>query len=393
MNPLTAGWAVEGASLLAALYLTPRILLAGKTPAATWSWFLWVWLVPVFGPFFFLMFGRSRMHRGLPRKKRTSDRASREVTPRNALTDEVTPDRFPLELQQLASVAQQVCEDPPFEHNRVTLLNSGLTKFDQLAQDLRGAKRRVFVEYYIWRVDLVGRMVADALIDCAQRGVEVKLLLDAVGSYGVTDTEVARLERAGVKVAFFHPVNPLKRRFNLNLRNHRKIVTIDSWVGYVGGINVGDEYLGTELPEFAKRHPDASSVASVEEPTPWRDAAVRIEGTATASLERIFAEDWYFSTEELIERTPPGDYEETSDDPTDATAAAAGNDALADPGQTPSGHAVVQVIASGPDEDFEKIHHVFFAAVNLARSRIWITTPYLVPDRSLLLAIEVAQLR
>jgi cardiolipin synthase len=147
-------------------------------------------------------------------------------------------------------------------------------------------------------------------------------------------------------------VNPLKRRFNVNFRNHRKIAVIDGCIAYTGGANIGDEHLGGD--------------AAIG---PWRDLTVRMRGPAVRWLQRTFAEDWFFTTGELLSRR---------DDFPSSTA--------------PVGGAQVQVAQSGPDEDLGNLHRIFFSAVNMARRSVWITTPYFIPDESVQLALETAVL-
>jgi len=356
----TWGWIVF-ASELGALCLTPRILLGGKPPGSTFAWLLGVWLMPVFGPLLFLLIGRDRLSRGLPRRKRRSDAQTRSELDRAVRAVHAVPAddpgarrvTLPEPWAQLARVATQLTDASLTAGNRVDLLSSAAAMYERLLDDIASAKRQIHLEFYIWRDDATGSRFVEALCRRASAGVEVRLLLDAVGSLEVTAETRARLAAAGAAVGFFHPVNPLRRRFNVNLRNHRKIAVLDGTIAYTGGINVGDEYLGLS-----------------DEVGPWRDTAVRLVGPATAELQRIFCEDWYFTTDELV----------------------AGEPAFPELPRVEGG-APVQVVASGPDEDFGYIHRTYFCAVGLARRSILITTPYFVPDAPMQLALETAALR
>jgi cardiolipin synthase len=157
------------------------------------------------------------------------------------------------------------------------------------------------------------------------------------------------LQEAGGKFDTFMPVFPLRGHWRPNLRNHRKILVVDGRVGFAGGMNIGDEYQGRK-----KKY------------APWRDTHMRVEGPAAWRLQEVFAEDWFYATgEDLVD---PGHFPEIQ----------------------PVGDDVVQVVESGPDQSYENIHAVFFTAISEARKSIYITTPYFVPDQSVLMALKAA---
>ena len=204
------------------------------------------------------------------------------------------------------------------------------------------------VEYYIYQPDQSGTALRDALTDAAQRGVKVRLLVDAVGSAKASQQFFQPLVDADGEVARFHPMRfdgifRFWKRPWLNLRTHRKIVVIDNHIAYVGGINITDE-------QDERLNPLA-----------YRDLHLRIEGNAVLELQQVFAEDWIYAR--------PGKH--------------AWIDAMANqPASMSNGEIAMQIIASGPDSDWEAIHRAHVSAIHAARKRVWLTTPYFVPGEA-----------
>jgi cardiolipin synthase len=191
-------------------------------------------------------------------------------------------------------------------------------------------------------------------VRAARRGVRVKLLLDGYGSFWVSHRWLAPLREAGVEVVFFLPARLIFLQ-PMNLRNHRKIVVIDGKLAFTGGINIGDEYRGKERP--------------------WRDAHLRIEGQAVLQVLNVLAQDWFFASRRHIDDAEIDRAREA---------------------RPPAGGASVAIIRSGPDiqgPERETIHRVLFSAITSARASVLITTPYFVPDRSILVALQTAALR
>jgi cardiolipin synthase len=200
------------------------------------------------------------------------------------------------------------------------------------------------MQFFIIRADESGKRFMEALAERAAAGVKVRFLYDAVGSWRLTSRALRVLLKAGGQAIPFLPfLNPLRRRIQINLRNHRKLLIVDGRIGFTGGLNLGDEYVSKD-PHFGL----------------WRDDFVRIEGPAVAGLQRVFTEDWDFAADE---------------DPLD------GPDYFPKP--VNHGATKVQVAWSGPDQDIRTIREVYFAAIMRARKRVWLTTPYFVPDAGL----------
>ncbi len=337
---------LDVAMLLLAVAMWPAILLSRKQPVAMLAWLLSVTFIPVAGPLFFLAFGRRRRLPGLPRKKKRSDRAIQPLLD-SRLGPEPVVDPYlqsvPEALRSTLLVADRVGQYPLTPGNRLGLCNGAAEKYEALLRDIAAARRHIHLEYFILRGDAFGHRLADALAAKIAEGLQVRLLLDGVGSMFLSRRYIARLRAAGVRFAWFHPLNPLRRRWSLNIRNHRKIAVIDGRIGYVGGINLGDEYLG--------RDPDAGE---------WHDVAVRMEGPAVLSLQRVFTEDWHFSTGELL--SDPDYFPPTA--------------------EAPEG-CLVQIVNSMPsDELVVEMHQIYFSALCSARRRAWLMTPYFLPDET-----------
>jgi cardiolipin synthase len=199
--------------------------------------------------------------------------------------------------------------------------------------------------------DGIGRQVKDALIERAQAGVRVYVLYDEVGSKGLPEKYIDELRSAGVKVSSFKPTQGSRNRFQLNFRNHRKMVVVDGKVAWVGGHNVGDEYMG--------RDPDFS---------PWRDTHVRLEGPVVLQLQMTILGDWYWATRQTSEANWSPHVAEGHD-------------------------KKVMIFPFGPTGDFETASLFFVTALNTAKKRIWLSAPYFVPDPAVMKALQLAALR
>jgi cardiolipin synthase len=239
----------------------------------------------------------------------------------------------------------------PFtRHNAARLLVDGQATFEAIFAGIEAAERYVLAQFYILRDDDIGRAFQRRLIAKAQAGVRVYLLYDEVGCYGLPKPYLHALEEAGVRVSSFSGRRSWRARFRLNFRNHRKIVVVDGVRGYMGGLNVGDEYLGRD-PEIG----------------PWRDTHLALEGPAVQGIQYAFLKDWYYGREEVL------------DVEWEATPAEADLCAL--------------VLASGPADTLETCGLLYAHAIESAEERVWIATPYFVPDGAVLGALQLAALR
>ena len=235
--------------------------------------------------------------------------------------------------------------------NDVELLVDGDATFASLLGGIDRARRYVLVQFYIVRDDRIGRVLRDRLAAKARQGVRVHFLYDELGSGDLPRSYRRSLEAAGVACEPFGTTRGPGNRFQLNFRNHRKIVVVDGTEGWVGGLNVGDEYLGRD-PEVGR----------------WRDTHLRIAGPAALGLQLAFVEDWSWATGELL------------------------FDELAWPAET-RGERAVLVLPSGPADRLETASLMYQQAIQAARHRVWIASPYFVPDGAVLGALHLAALR
>ena len=236
-------------------------------------------------------------------------------------------------------------------NNRVELLINGEATFDSILAGVAEAQDYVLFQFYMFHDDGLGGQVKAALIERARAGVRVFVLYDEIGSGGLPGSYVEDLRQAGVEVSSFKPTQGWRNRFQLNFRNHRKMVVVDGKVAWVGGHNVGDEYMGRD-PEFS----------------PWRDTHVRIEGPAALQLQITILSDWYWATRELL-------------------------DVNWTPNAVEDGEQDVMILPTGPVGQFETASLFFVSALSGAKSRIWLSAAYFVPDDAVMKALELAALR
>jgi cardiolipin synthase len=237
--------------------------------------------------------------------------------------------------------------------NRLDLLIDGGATFDAILAEIAAAKHAVYVQFYIMRNDGLGRRLLEALAAKAAEGVAVCFLTDSFGGAAMTPRVMRQWRARGVRMAAFSALSGWRERWRLNFRNHRKNVIVDGRVGFIGGHNVGDEYLG-QNPKYGR----------------WRDTHVRVAGPSALQLQMVFAADWYFATGEILD---------ASWQPHDPEPERAGCQAL--------------VLASGPSDPQERCTLFFLHAISMARRRLWIASPYFVPDEGIIQALLLAAIR
>ncbi len=361
---MVIGWNIILYSLLGfylLLILTTifTVLHESRDPVKALSWIAVVVLLPVLGLVFFGFFGQNFRKQKIFNRKEIKDLHQFEVLGYqqvraidNSSHAEVTANR------QIITLLLNNNKALLTTNNRLTVLNDGRETFDSLLEALRGARRFIHLQYYIFEDDRIGGQVAELLMAKALQGVEVRFLYDDVGSWDLGHRFLRRLRKAGVEVHCFMPVAFPWLSSKINYRNHRKIVVIDGTVGFTGGLNVADRYI-----DGLKRY------------GPWRDTHLRIEGWAVNMLQLTFLTDWYFATKQTRNKQRLLD--------TDKYLVAEDRD---------YGDTAVQIVTSGPDSDWATIKQAFFAAINKARDHIYISTPYFMPGEALLTALKVAAL-
>lgn len=346
---LSLGW------LLWIALLAMGLILERRSPAATLGWLLALLFLPYVGVLIYLLFGPRRLQRRRLRYSRARNRLIQAAQHR--LRDaETLPPGFPepaLE-QQLARLLNRLGQGAPVMATHIELLETGDACFQAIETAVAAATHHIHLEYYIWQPDGIGTRLRDLLIDKARAGVQVRLLLDAIGSSKVNHRFLQPLREAGGETAWFNPLRVARLRTpHVNFRTHRKIAVLDGRVGFVGGINICDNH---------------SSFSSAEKA--WRDTHLRMDGEPAHRLQFIFLEDWYFATDHAPfkpEFFPQFDPQ--------------------------LGNHWLQVVESGPDNKRYAIAHFFFAAIAGAQRQILLTTPYFVPNEPLTAALLTAALR
>jgi cardiolipin synthase len=348
LAPLFAFLATALGPVLSAFTIA-YVLSIKKNSTSAVAWCLLVLLLPLLGPFLFLLFGyqhvafpllRKRRHRRLFQVRHPVQKEQPDAEP------DAGPDGCCRSLQRLA---QRVGATRLLQGNHVTFYHDGTSAYEAMRDAVRAARHHIHLEYFIFQPDEAGRAFVELLARKVREGVEVRLLYDAMGSHRLRGRFLSELTAAGGRCCLFLPINLLRRRIQVNLRNHRKILVVDGQVAFTGGFNIGDEYLGRS-PFFG----------------PWRDTQLRLEGPAVAALQRLFLEDWDFAASEDL--GGPDYY----------------------PAVRADGPYPVQVVESGPDRELKAIREVYFAAILEARERLWIASPYFVPDAGLLDALCLA---
>ena len=235
--------------------------------------------------------------------------------------------------------------------NDVQIFTDGNDKFDALIEDIRNAQSYIFLQYYIIKNDLLFNRIRDVLVEKVSEGVEVRILYDAMGCRSVRKSYWKEAEAAGIKTAVFFPALFGQLNLRVNYRNHRKIAVIDGRIGYVGGFNIGKEYIGLD-PKFGH----------------WRDTHLRICGSAVGGLLMRYIQDWDYAARENLFADPK--YFVTHE-------------------ETP-GSSKIQIVSSGPDCVSQNIRDNYLRLIHKAKKRIYIQTPYFIPDESIQTALLLA---
>lgn len=264
-------------------------------------------------------------------------------------------------MQESRDRAQQRINPAPFEAisglslcrgNHCTLLIDGPDTFDAVLEAIDNASEYILIQFYIVRSDHLGTRLQEHLIQAARRGVTIWFMNDAIGSHGLPKTYLAALEAAGINLVDPKTSRGPKYRFHINFRNHRKTLVVDGRVGFTGGLNVGDEYLGLDL-KFGY----------------WRDTHLRLQGPSVQQLQLSFAEDWQWQTEEPI-------WELLNWTPSPAAA-----------------NQSVLIAATGPGDQTANGSMLYFSAITASKERLWVSSPYFVPDLDVVAALKHAALR
>lgn len=338
---------------LSVIFIGFVIFFENRHPTQTLTWLMVLGSFPIIGFVFYLFFGRNYQKERVYRKKYFLDKEA-FLKIEQEISSKKEEKRKILDGHQrnLFHLAEKLGNSPISFGTSTRVLTDGEETFNTILAELKQAKHHIHMEYYIVRDDAIGQEIKQILVEKARAGVQVRFLYDAVGSWQLSKKFRLEMKEAGIEVIAFGPVKMPFFNSKFNFRNHRKIIIIDGNVGFVGGLNIGDEYLG--------RNPSIGY---------WRDTHLLVKGNAVRSLQLIFLQDWFymtnhsFLTEEYLTPVSEG-----------------------------NSHGGVQLIAGGPDNEWSVIKNIFFSMITTAKESIWIATPYFIPDEDIFSAIKIASL-
>lgn len=356
--PAWLGWILFVAITAATIWAAGHALLFKREPRAALGWVTFCLLFPVAGPLGYYLFGINRI-RTRARKMRASDPEQVRHRPGTTAPDGLAqnggrvgpngslPDIPSRDLLRISAI---ISGRDLLPGNRLQVLENGEGAYPQMLDTIRSAERRVYLTTYLFETNGSGGTFVDVLAGAVERGVDVRVLVDGVGECYSFPRVSTLLRRRGVPVARFLPPRLVPPQVNINLRNHRKILVVDSRVGFTGGMNIGDRHL----------------VGSGDAKGRVQDLHFRVEGPVVTQLEEAFLDDWEFVTGESIE-------------PRDETEKA--------------GDSWARVIVDGPDTEVDQLLTILTGAIAVARDRVWIMTPYFAPPREVVEALKTAALR
>lgn len=346
-------WLVIGL-LLFIFQISTILVLEFRNPSKTVAWLMILFVFPLIGFVMYYFLAKEYSQRRIVRRKKgkiLSDLREEVIKHTNIVKDiteiqDCNIGRHP----RLFGLLSNIPKSPITANNDLQVLTNGEATYDAILEAMEKAAHFIHIEYYIIRDDEIGRKFLDVMVRKSKQGVKVRLIYDGIGSYKLSYDYLETLDKAGVEHYPF--LTPIIAFFDkrMNYRNHRKIVIVDGYVGFLGGINIGDEYLGKGRLGF------------------WRDTHLALQGDSVYFLQDTFLTDWNFvSGQKLTGRRyfPKHNCEDK---------------------------AHVQIISSGPDEQWDGILELYFSAIASATERIFISSPYFIPDESIIMGLKTAAL-
>jgi len=349
------GIIVSGILILNISLAIALIFLERRDASATWAWILVLFFIPILGFGIYLLFGRKLRKKTLFRWEGKNKIGIDKLI--EFQMEAIAEDSFDFRLDDAMHYKELIVmhlhnnQAVLTQDNKVEIFNDGRKKFDALLEDIDKAKDHIHIQYYIFRLDSLGQEIYQAVLEKARQGVKVRILYDDTGSRSLRKRHFKELVDLGGRVeAFFPAIFPLINP-RMNYRNHRKIVVIDGRIGYIGGFNVGDEYLGKKK-RFGY----------------WRDTHLRIEGSSVHPLQTRFILDWnQASAEHDIEYSD-----------------------VFFPAIPMKGSVGLQIVSSGPDSEWEQIKNGYLKLIMMAKKYIYIQSPYFIPDASFMDTLRIA---
>lgn len=350
-----AGLLVSLLYVLTILTTVIAVILDKRDPTKAMLWVVVLVMLPIAGLLLYFFFGQNLRRKHIFKRKKRVDNSylNEETIPSGIFyADSESTVESVAAYRHIAQLLLNNSLAPVIGGNNVKLFHEGRSAFEQIISDLNNAHRLIHLEYFIFRADHLGQRIAEILIRKAQAGVDVRVIYDAVGSWGIPKLFIKKLRNGGVQIYPFQKVIFPYFSSRLNYRNHRKILVIDGEIAHMGGMNIADKYIEGDPALGA-----------------WHDTQIRINGPAVSALHLVFLTDWAFVSRSSYSFTP-----------VDFTL------------QPLPGHIALQVTDSGPDSDWAAIMQSFFLAISKANNHIYITTPYFVPNESILTALRTAAL-
>lgn len=348
-------WTMEHLFVINIIFSLIIIFFRRRNPTTVWAWLLLLYFVPILGFVLYLLLGQDfRKERMFKMKEIEGEikyavrRQEESIYRKKLRLRDPELERFKRLILYNLNEGEAVLTD----NNDIRIFTDGREKFQALLSEMDHARNYIHVQYYIIKNDELWKEIEEVLVRKVRQGVEVRVLFDSMGCRGMHRSDWARLERAGIKVAEFFPALLGKLQLRINYRNHRKIVVIDGRIGFVGGFNVGREYVGMDK-KFGY----------------WRDTHICIEGSAVTSLAVRFVLDWNYAARENLFL----------------------EDRLFEiPEYVRGGRDPVQIISSGPDSGSQEIRDNYLRLIHMARKNIYIQTPYFIPDDDIRDALLIA---
>ena len=348
-------WLMDHLFIINLVFSILIIFFQRRDPTTVWAWLLLLYFLPGLGFILYLVLGQN-FHKDRMFKmkeiegeiKHAVRRQEESIYRRKLKLRDPELERFKSLILYNLNEGEAVLTD----NNDIRVYTDGREKFDALLSEMDHARNYIHLQYYIIRNDELWQEIEEVLLRKARQGVEIRVLFDSMGCRGMKNSDWDRLEKAGIQVAEFFPAVLGKLQLRVNYRNHRKIAVIDGRIGFVGGFNIGREYLGKD-EKFGY----------------WRDTHICIEGAAVTSLAVRFALDWNYAARDNIFL----------------------EDHLFElPTYIRNGRDPVQIISSGPDSELQSIRDNYLRLIHKAKKSIYIQTPYFIPDESIQTALLMA---
>lgn len=351
MSNLNAVWEITsfgpgGLFFCNLLFAAAIVFFERREPRSVWAWLLLLFFLPGVGFIFYLFLGADLHKRKMFREKEL------EEDIRAIIRDQKIMLKKDSGYTDLIMYNMETADAILLEENDIDIFTDGNEKFDALIADMEKAEHFIHLQYYIIRNDVLFQRIAEVLKQKAAEGVTVRVLFDGMGCRGTRRSCWKQLEAAGVHTAEFFPAILGRLQLRINYRNHRKIAIIDNKTAYVGGFNIGREYIGLD-EKFGY----------------WRDTHLRIRGAGVMGLQLRFILDWdYAAREHLVQE----------------------EEWFPEPSMGERDHCDVQIISSGPDNSLQQIRDNYIRLITKAKKRICIQTPYFIPDEAVLTALLIA---